>query len=574
MPPALNTLPLEVLALVLSFLPQNSLAQYASVNRTWSSICCPLLWRTVKITNRQAFHRFLSVETQAALAKHAHLIRHLHAIYFPVIQSIADCRSPCSSNNPNNEPTYLCRNLESLDIGQLWHTPDEPSESYPRGRTVPALTEDQERLMIRLIRNNPWLRILHVGHYLHFRNLLLTSLTDEHFPALQELVLFDSNRGSIHYFEIPSPNVLKRFLENCPRSLRKLQLSFCYREELVGQIVWDNNDGGPTECLPHPHIERVQIGGELDIPDSDIDRLLMPFFNSCTNSRASLHVQWFPYQSRCLVQSLPRVVEGFLVAPGKVLNLSSVGRLASTELVERLRTEQDWTTIDLEDWSESDDSPGEDAGTAILERCKHLKILNIVRSAALFMILCRSTQLTHLIASTNAGGDNLLHNPRLLAQDIIHGSWACRDLKELAVEITGVPRPDITIGHNGWPVVEPIFRGSIAESYDIQRSIYQQLAQLKNLEKLQLEHIADDVNDIDYWALDVNIRYRYVDPKFQLTCLEMSLASGLHLLAGLKELRELNGCEIGCNTMIPCGRRNFEVPRLTAMALVQAIMLN
>lgn len=68
----------------------------------------------------------------------------------------------------------------------------------------------------------------------------------------------------------------------------------------------------------------------------------------------------------------------------------------------------------------------------------------------------------------------------------------------------------------------------------------EQLAQLKNLEKLQLGHIADDVNNIDYWDMDANARYRYVDPKFQLTCLEMSLASGLHLLAGLKELRELN----------------------------------
>jgi len=91
--------------------------------------------------------------------------------------------------------------------------------------------------------------------------------------------------------------------------------------------------------------------------------------------------------------------------------------------------------------------------------------------------------------------------------------WLCEgSLKVLMVMIADIPRPDL---ENKNAVVEA-YPG---QGRKIQSQVYNRLGRLTSLETL--------------WLEDISGTYRY-------DCLEMSLASGLDELFGLKSLQELN----------------------------------
>ncbi|KAF9350436.1 hypothetical protein BGX34_001223 [Mortierella sp. NVP85] len=95
--------------------------------------------------------------------------------------------------------------------------------------------------------------------------------------------------------------------------------------------------------------------------------------------------------------------------------------------------------------------------------------------------------------------------------------WACESsLKVFKAKITGIPRPDLQrngILQEKYPEKYP------GEGRDMQSRVYDRLARLTHLEELCLAP--------EY------------EPWNQFECLEMSLESGLHKLAGLKRLKEL-----------------------------------
>ncbi|KAF9087461.1 hypothetical protein BGX29_000818 [Mortierella sp. GBA35] len=76
------------------------------------------------------------------------------------------------------------------------------------------------------------------------------------------------------------------------------------------------------------------------------------------------------------------------------------------------------------------------------------------------------------------------------------------------------------------------------ESRGIQGMVYAQLGTLVNLEELTLGR--DSYKWEVIWGARGFRSSVYYDPKLQLTCLEMTLASGLELLSGLKRLRRLD----------------------------------
>jgi len=117
-------------------------------------------------------------------------------------------------------------------------------------------------------------------------------------------------------------------------------------------------------------------------------------------------------------------------------------------------------------------------------------------------------------------GTPFFHAHSFINQDPHTGelkTWACESsLKTLEICITGVPRPD-SHGVSEWGVVQETNPG---QARGIQGRLYDRLARLTHLETL--------------WLAEEN---RVMD---RLECLEMSLDSGLHRLAGLKELKELS----------------------------------
>jgi hypothetical protein len=91
-------------------------------------------------------------------------------------------------------------------------------------------------------------------------------------------------------------------------------------------------------------------------------------------------------------------------------------------------------------------------------------------------------------------------------------SWQCENsLKVLKTQITGIPRPDLT-----GDIVAEVYPGQARELHG---QVYDRLARLTNLERLQLGTISF---------------------KPHSDCLEMSLESGLDKLSGLNKLKELN----------------------------------
>ncbi|KAF9294954.1 hypothetical protein BGZ88_003059 [Linnemannia elongata] len=122
-------------------------------------------------------------------------------------------------------------------------------------------------------------------------------------------------------------------------------------------------------------------------------------------------------------------------------------------------------------------------------------------------------------------------------------SWACEStLKVFRAKITGIPRPDIMQTYSGGPLKEGM---GLPEAYpgqslDLQGQVYERLARLKRLERLELGH--------EDRYLDHNVRYNwrkkdrkdFDDMGYQCACLEMSLKSGLRRLEGLKGLRVLS----------------------------------
>ncbi|GJJ71331.1 hypothetical protein EMPS_03681 [Entomortierella parvispora] len=124
-------------------------------------------------------------------------------------------------------------------------------------------------------------------------------------------------------------------------------------------------------------------------------------------------------------------------------------------------------------------------------------------------------------------------------------SWACLELKSLAVNIGGIPRSDLvgwtTRPRNGPTVVSAMVSHEEDDATDEIQKIYGQLGQLTSLKELCLGH---GPRSRESSITRMPRRNRAISsgapqPE-QLQCISLSLASGLDELAGLKKLRSLD----------------------------------
>ncbi|KAF9923747.1 hypothetical protein FBU30_006207 [Linnemannia zychae] len=113
--------------------------------------------------------------------------------------------------------------------------------------------------------------------------------------------------------------------------------------------------------------------------------------------------------------------------------------------------------------------------------------------------------------------------------------WACEStLKVFRARISSIPRPGLT------SKVKENYPG---ESFDLQKSVYKRLASFRRMERLELGNRGPD----NHYTSGEFISGGETDVMGNQTdCLEMTLASGLGALEGLKELKELSVMRMAC----------------------------
>lgn len=153
-------------------------------------------------------------------------------------------------------------------------------------------------------------------------------------------------------------------------------------------------------------------------------------------------------------------------------------------------------------------------------------------------------------------------------RNLIKKNWACLSLETFKCKIVGIPRPDITTRTNGRPLTDhPLHSEKIytlEDSYRIQRQVYAQLGRLHKLMDLSLGSdyfFAQEKGDFDSdddFERATNLRrveresegqyfsMEALQVGYQNECLSMTLASGMGLMSGLKNLRsvELDGMQV------------------------------
>ncbi|KAF9024155.1 hypothetical protein BGZ52_011470 [Haplosporangium bisporale] len=549
-PPVSPTIPPELLEEIFSYITRHDLTQCTRVSRDWAAVSTSLLWKSISIMSSKDFYRFQAPEAQSALIRNERHIREFRTVFVPVIERLV-----------------CCTHLTILDLNRIWNTPSPP----PPPKFLPLIkgsdwtrlsrfselelshmTPDQEQLVLNIIQRNPHLLVLKIGDHFQSREELFSLLTDDLLPNLQDLSLFkaESNMDRETSMELSrdidtSLETVQKFFEKCPQGIRKLLIDLRNLEQNqdensgeVGNMDLENELSSP--CLQHPDLESLTITGSWAMSASQCQQLLQRFLSSCGRNLKHLST---PCSVHLGIESLMSVLPECDYTLNKVLAATEAMFFYDDNIPQSLSQTLEWTSIDYSKFATVANKST--ALQTLYDRCGRLEHINLtecwrlVDSSDVQEILCRSPNLVELQAHTLDAGYNEDCDPHLSVRDIGHGRpWSCsRTLKTLAVKIVDVPRPDITVGHDGRPVEGELFRGSVDESRAIQRRVYNQLAEMKHLEKLYLGRMDDSDFVINTLGTDAEGRNRKVDSMFQLNCLEMSLESGLEVLAGLKEMR-------------------------------------
>ncbi|KAG9068302.1 hypothetical protein KI688_010568 [Linnemannia hyalina] len=121
--------------------------------------------------------------------------------------------------------------------------------------------------------------------------------------------------------------------------------------------------------------------------------------------------------------------------------------------------------------------------------------------------------------------------------------WPCEStLKVFRAKIGGIPRPDITRTYCGHPIKSRMVTREAypGQGLEIQRRVYERLARMTRLQRLELGNEDRRPNvHADFYLRNMTLQ-RIQDVLHQYSCLDMKLGSGLRILEALKDLRVLS----------------------------------
>ncbi|KAF9906362.1 hypothetical protein EC991_000765 [Linnemannia zychae] len=154
--------------------------------------------------------------------------------------------------------------------------------------------------------------------------------------------------------------------------------------------------------------------------------------------------------------------------------------------------------------------------------------LRLVNMRAVNKLLCTAPNLKELYIYIGSDG---AEEYWLDAEEIVDSEWVCDNLEVFGCRIGNIPRPDITRDVDGVPWADYFGQGLKEESINLQHQVYAKLARFTKLRELSLGfplNSEDAIYDSDYTE-----HYQQYD------CLAMTVDSGLDLLKGLQNLRNV-----------------------------------
>ncbi|KAG0373566.1 hypothetical protein BGX24_011536 [Mortierella sp. AD032] len=326
---------------------------------------------------------------------------------------------------------------------------------------------------------------------------------EEQLPSLRELDV------SFSFDDYTYPQLSHRFLRRCPNLERLVKPSL------------DDEWLHALRACDHLKSLEVQDISNVVLPLTTILKTCLPNLDTIT-----LHNGYLTSEDENMAVMLSACRKGW-----RSVDIYGVGTLAVDALIEHCCSTLETLRLVLTNRLTSNQMQ------RILSNCSRLKsFVTLIEGGPLEW---ERQEETHILAED------------FIDADPSSGSlkpWACEaTLQVFRAKISGIPRPDITCTFYGYPlfgrtdnlVLQEAYQG---QSQDIQGRVYERLARLTRLQRLDLGYEDRTVSRFTYQKIAFGTRvskHHSEDPLQQYNCLEMSLRSGLWRLDGLKEMRVL-----------------------------------
>ncbi|KAF9549238.1 hypothetical protein EC957_004538 [Mortierella hygrophila] len=449
-------LPIELFDHVANFLALPDFASLTRVSKAWHQIWTRHLWRSIHVRHDDHLEPFNTPEAIKSRLQHGNYIRALHLCDFSMVEQIM------------------------LDNNIRLHTLDLLDTSRTLG-----LYKSQPDILFQILQKSPSLVTLKLAECpLEYERFLCTII--ESLPQLKTLDVLDAEMAQIPKLK---DEIVKTFLANAPSTIEYIQMAVLFHDSEDLETMsepWLSKYYGKT--TDHPALTVVSFNGHMG------DRVPLVLSEDFLRSAPQLRMIEFlqensPRTDWVTSGALHHTIQRATSRSLKMLSSPSLKNFWDKDIAQHITAGQGIRDDEIQRWYSLNLKGCTNAGSAtsqaIVNTCKEdLTELTIVGCEAmgsqdLQAILGSAVHLRLLEASLI--GDYVESCPKLLAQDMLLSTWACRWLRTLSVEIGGIPRPDIKEDQHGEPIPEghPMHSGTDEESHVIQRRIYRQLGSLR-----------------------------------------------------------------------------------------------
>jgi hypothetical protein len=497
------TLPTEIITLIALSLGQSDLATCTRLNKYWHDCCNPLLWKVVQIFRAKDAACLDSPEGLLGLIRNAHHTHTFATCHASVAKSFATrAFPPCTSLKSLR---YEIRGKQSIQF-----------RLEAQREAIDPLGYSQ--VLCRLLDQNPGLRSLTVGG-----EWFLNSWDQEDIEKVLNCIPTAELERLEVAFDSPSNHMIPIFRSAAQDSADQDTNPFVALKELV----FTDHRGGQ---LGDPGFEKGLIKRCVNLESIRLDHSRIIFQGDLMQAIS----RWCPRLTRLYYHSDREDTDMNIMSmltmsragwkAVQLCGLMDIGPLSIRQLVADSRTLE---VIKLDSWCASE-------------------------SAALFTLLSTAARLCRLEGVQDGSEMTYINELLLNAYDatlVANHPWVLGEsMRYFQMRIENVPRPDVVCDRNGAPLdnePDALDAAAMTRRYEVQRFIYTQLSRMTGLRELHLG-VPDTASAPHSWIIDARDIGLLDDPghnivrDFNYSSLEFSLASGLDLLAGMKELRVLD----------------------------------